>query len=310
MKIGNIQLNEGAILAPMAGYTEVGFRAVCAHQGAVMTVTEMISAKGIMYNGEKTIELLHVSPYEKLCAVQIFGSEPDIMAEAVKTDYLKNFPIIDINMGCPVSKVVKSGEGSALMKNSALASKIISAIKLAAGSRPVTVKFRLGWDNNSKNYIEFGKMAQDSGADAITLHSRTRADFYSGQADVKAWEQLKNAVNIPVIASGDIRDRHGYENALKIVDGVMIGRGALGRPQIFREILGNQDLITTWEAITLHIDELLKYYNDNYVAVNFRKHAGYYLKGINGSREIKVKLNKAQSTQEIKQILSDFLHIG
>ena len=307
MKIGNIELGTGAILAPMAGYTEIGFRAACAHFGAVMTVTEMISAKGLIYNGEKTLGLLYVSPYEKLCAVQIFGSEPDVMAEAVKTSYLKDFSIIDINMGCPVNKVVKGGEGSALMNNPALASKIISAVKNAAGNRPVTAKFRLGWDENNKNFLDFGKMAQDSGADAITLHSRTRADFYSGYADIKAWEQLKNAVNIPVIASGDIKDKQGYDDALKAVDGVMIGRGALGRPQIFGEVLGKENLLNPMYAIKIHLNELKKHYDDRMVAINFRKHIGYYLKGTNGGKEIKVLCNQAQSTDEILDLLGKVL---
>jgi tRNA-dihydrouridine synthase B len=307
MKIGNIELPKGAILAPMAGYTEPGFRAVCSYSGAVMTVTEMISAKGLMYNGEKTLELLHVSSLEKLCAVQIFGSDPDIMAEAVKTDYLKKFPIIDINMGCPVHKVVKVNEGSALMNDINLACKIVSSVKLAANDRPVTVKFRLGWDEDNKNFIEFGKRMQDSGADAITLHSRTRMQFYSGNADIRAWKQLKNAVNIPVIASGDIKDKKGFDEACKVVDGVMIGRGALGRPQIFGEILDKDNVLSPMQAVRMHLGELKKCLDDRTVAVNFRKHAGYYIKGINGAREIKVLVNQAQSVDEVLDILSKIL---
>lgn len=307
MRIGKNELAEGAILAPMAGFTEPGFRAVCAASGAVLTVTEMVSAKGLFYNGEKTIELLHTTEYEKIRAVQIFGSEPDIMAQAVQSQYLEKFDIIDINMGCPVNKVVKNGEGSALMNNLALASKIITAVKKAAGKRPVTVKFRLGWDHNNKNYIEFGKMCQDSGADAITLHSRTRSDFYSGQADIQAWENLKNAVSIPVIANGDIKDKQTYEQALRTADGVMIGRGALGRPQIFAEILDKPRDLSPIEAVKMHIGVLLRFFDPKYVAVNFRKHAHYYLKGLRNSREIKNAINQIDDIDEIIKLLESVL---
>lgn len=308
MRIGKNELAEGAILAPMAGFTEPGFRAVCAASGAVLTVTEMVSAKGLFYNGEKTIELLHTSDYEKIRAVQIFGSEPEIMAAAVQSPYLRKFDIIDINMGCPVNKVVKNGEGSALMKNLPLASKIITAVKKAAGDRPVTVKFRLGFDENHKNYIEFGKMCQDSGADAIALHARTRAQLYGGQADIEAWGKLKDAVNIPVIANGDIKDKQSYELALKIADGVMIGRAALGHPQIFSEILGKSCSLSPIQAVRMHLNELLKYFEPEETAINFRKHAHHYLKGIPNSREIKNKINQITDIDELTALLESALN--
>lgn len=307
MKIGNIDLGKGAILAPMAGFTEPGFRAVCAKSGASLTVTEMVSAKGLLYNGEKTLELLHTSEYEKVCAVQIFGSEPEAMAQAVQSPYLKKFDIIDINMGCPVNKVVKNGEGSALMQNLPLASKIITAVKQAAGTKPVTVKFRLGWDKNNKNYIDFGKMCQDSGADAIALHARTRADMYSGQADISAWEQLKNAVSIPVIANGDLRDRQACQQALEVVDGVMIGRGALGNPQVFAEVLDKSDILCPIEAVILHIEVLLRHFEPKRVAINFRKHAHHYLKGAKNSREIKDKINQTDDIDLVIELLKSAL---
>lgn len=303
MRIGKIDLGEGAILAPMAGFTEPGFRAVCAKNGAVLTITEMVSAKGLFYNGEKTIELLHTSEFEKIRAVQIFGSEPEIMAQAVQSEYLEKFDIIDINMGCPVNKVVKNGEGSALMKNPNLASKIITAVKKAAGDRPVTVKFRLGWDESHKNYIEFGKICQDSGADAVALHARTRAQLYGGEAEIEAWAELKNALTIPVIANGDIKDKQTYEQALKAADGAMIGRGALGHPQIFSEILGKTPALSPIEAAKLHISELLKYFEPKRAAVNFRKHAHHYLKGVPNSRELKNQINQTDDIGQIIELL-------
>jgi tRNA-dihydrouridine synthase B len=307
MKIGDIDLGEGAILAPMAGFTEPGFRAVCARIGAGLTVTEMVSAKGLIHNGEKTLELLHTSQYEKISAVQIFGSDPEVMAQAVQSPYLEKFDIIDINMGCPVNKVVKNGEGSALMKNLPLASKIISAVKAAAQDRPVTVKFRLGWDRDTKNYIDFGKMCQDSGADALTLHARTRADFYSGRAKIEAWEKLKNAVSIPVIANGDIKDKQSYRQALDWADGVMIGRGALGYPQIFADVLDKSVDLTLMEAVLMHINELLKYFEPERAAINFRKHAHHYLKGVPNSREIKNKINQTDDINQVIELLKSAL---
>ena len=307
MKIGDIDLGEGAILAPMAGFTAPGFRAVCARFGASMTVTEMVSAKGLMHNGEKTLELLHTSEYEKICAVQIFGSDPEIMAQAVQSPYLEKFDIIDINMGCPVNKVVKNGEGCALMNNLPLASKIISAVKAAAKTRPVTVKFRLGWDSDNKNYIEFGKMCQESGADALTLHARARAGFYSGRAEIEAWQKLKNAVSVPVIANGDIIDKRSYLQALNWADGAMIGRGALGNPWIFADILDRPVDLAPFEVVLSHISELLKYFEPKRAAVNFRKHAHHYLKGIPNSREIKNKINQTDDIGQVIELLKSAL---
>lgn len=305
MKIGNIVLPEGAILAPMAGFTEVGFRGVCANAGASMTVTEMVSAKGLIYDSKNTFELLHRSEYEKICAIQLFGSEPDVMAEAVKDEALQSFDIIDINMGCPVPKVVKNGEGSALMKNISLASKVIEACKKNT-NKPVTVKFRLGWDEGNINYIEFGKMCEGSGADAIALHSRTRAMMYSGKADVTAWEKLKKAVNIPVIASGDVVDIEGYNVAMQLCDGVMIGRGALGRPEIFAQIIG-KSYESKLSIIKEHIEILKKYFDDKYIATNIRKHIAHYLKGIKGARAIKGGLAALTTTQAVIDAVSEVL---
>lgn len=307
MKIGNIELPYGAILAPMAGYTEAGFRAVCAREGAVMTVTEMISAKGLLMDGKNTLELLQRNEFEKICAVQLFGHEPDVMAEAVLSDFLKPFDIIDINMGCPVRKVVKNGAGCALMKNPALASKIISGIKKNAGKRPVTVKFRMGWSKNLENYVEFGKMCEASGADAVTLHSRFGLDYYSGNALKNAWSKLKESVNIPVIANGDIREKPDFQNAMNFVDGVMIGRGALGRPQLFGEIRGFSSGLSVFEIIEAHISELKKYFDDEKVAINFRKHISHYLKGVYGGREVKAAASKITSTNELLALVKSVL---
>lgn len=296
----------GAVLAPMAGYTEVGFRDLCAMHGAALTVTEMVSAKGLMYKSKGTRDLLYRGTHEKIAAVQLFGREPDIMAAAAASEELSGFEIIDINMGCPVNKVVKVGEGSALMSDMPTAAKVISAC-VKAGGKPVTVKFRLGF-GGERNYIEFGKMCEDSGAAAIALHARTREQFYSGVAEDSAFEKLSGSVNIPVIASGDITTTARAEYIMRELGckGVMVGRGALGKCQVFADYAGGDiPKMTAQEALIYHMRLLSSYLPDRAVAVNMRKHIVFYLKGVRGAKEIKPLINECVSVPELERIITE-----
>ena len=235
MQIGNVTINGKLALAPMAGVTDLAFRHICREHGAALTVTEMVSAKALCYKDKKTPRLLELGADEHPAAAQIFGHEPDTMAEGAKLALEKSgCDIIDINMGCPAPKIVNNGDGSALMKDPELASKVIAAV-VNAVDVPVTVKFRKGWDEKSVNCVEFAKMAEQSGAAAITLHGRTRSQQYSGTADWDVIREVKQAVCIPVFANGDVAEP---EDAVRILahtgaDGVMIGRGSLGEPWLF-----------------------------------------------------------------------------
>jgi nifR3 family TIM-barrel protein len=238
MKIGNVLLENNVFLAPMAGVTDMPFRILCKEQGCGLLYTEMISAKGIYYNDIKSFKLAHIDPVEEPTALQIFGSEPDIMAKVAEKLSQLNTAIIDINMGCPTPKITKNGEGSALLRNPELVGKIVKEVSKAS-SKPVTVKIRKGWDDNSVNAVEIAKIAEDNGAAAITVHGRTREQFYSGKADWETIKNVKKAVSIPVIGNGDI---FSEEDALKMLkdtgcDAVMVGRGAQGNPWIFKKII-------------------------------------------------------------------------
>ena len=238
MKIDALELKSDAVFAPIAGFSEVGLRALCAELGAGLTYTEMVSAKGLMYGNEHTEDLLHTTEYEKVKAVQLFGSNPEILARAAESRELGKFDIVDINMGCPVKKIVSNNEGSALLKNPSLASDIVRAVRRSG--KPVTVKFRIGFEKNSRTGVDFARYMQDAGAAAVTVHGRTREQFYEGNADWDYIAEVVRAVDIPVIANGDVFSKEDY---IKIkahtgAAGVMIARGALGHPQIFSEITG------------------------------------------------------------------------
>lgn len=239
MNISNITIENGLFLAPMAGITDKSFRALCKNFGAGLTTTEMVSVKGLYYNSKNTFKLLEISSCEKPCAVQLFGHEPEIFKAVLKSGVLDKFDIIDINMGCPAPKIVKNGDGSALMKNLDLASQIIKAC-VASTTKPVTVKFRKGFKKNDDKLIEFAKMCEESGANAITIHPRTREDMFSGTIDLNDIKKVKESVSIPVIGNGDVVDICSYEQMSQVCDGVMIGRGAFKRPEIFSEIINSQ----------------------------------------------------------------------
>lgn len=238
LKIGTVTLPNNLILAPMAGVTDLPFRVLCAEQGAGMVCMEMISAKALSYHNKNTEELLHISPKEGLVSLQLFGSEPDLIGETAKQIEELPFAVLDINMGCPVPKVVNNGEGSALMKNPVLAGKIIEAAARAI-RKPVTVKIRRGFDMEHENAVEIAHIAQESGAAAVAVHGRTREQYYAGEADLGCIRAVKQAVSIPVIGNGDVTDVSSAKRMLEATgcDGVMIGRAARGNPWIFANIL-------------------------------------------------------------------------
>lgn len=289
MRIGNIEFKNGLLLAPMAGITDVAFRSICVNMGADAGVSEMVSALALHYRNEKTKDLLKIAPNEGIKIVQIFGHDPDVMAEICASDYLKDFDIIDINMGCPAPKIVSNGDGSALMLNMELAEKIIRAC-VGATKKPITVKFRSGYDAQHICAIEFAKMCERAGASAITVHPRTRTQMYSGNADWSIIADIKKCVNIPVIASGDIVDKETFERVKMLTncDGVMIGRGALGSPEVFSEIVGMPVIKNKADIIKEHIGLLRSYFPENFVTKHIRKHLLWYLKGEKGVSELKV----------------------
>ena len=303
MKINKIDFNNNLILAPMAGVTDVGFRELCSLYGADATVSEMLSCRAMMHNPKKTELMTISSPYEKIKIGQIFGHEPEIMAKAVASGFLDNYDIIDINMGCPAPKIVKNGEGSALMNNIPLAREIIEAcVKLS--KVPVSVKFRLGMTKDIS--VEFGEMCQEAGASFVTLHGRTTEQGYSGKADYDAIAKLKASLSIPVIGNGDVVDRESYQAMLATgVDGVMIGRGAQGKPWIFNELLGKEFEGDKFEVICRHVEVLRKHYDEDWLTLYMRKHFLWYVNGMDKASALRLKLATSPSVDESLKILKE-----
>lgn len=317
MRIGNFETPGNVFLAPMAGVTDLPFRLICKQFEASLLYTEMINAKAVCYEDKNTFDMLLVEDEEKPVAVQIFGSEPGFMAEAARTlTELNRFEIIDINMGCPAPKVVKAGDGSALMKDPKLAYEIVNKVK-AATKLPVTVKFRKGWDEQSINALEFGKLMQEAGADAVTLHGRTREQYYSGTADWEIIKELKEKLSIPVIANGDITSFEAAEKILDITkaDALMIGRGAQGNPFIFKEVNDYMESAILPKKICpkLKIDTAishyklaLKYKTQHKAVTEMRKHLGWYLKGLKNSARIKDHINKMYEPSDVINALTEY----
>ena len=249
MKIGNVELKNNIFLAPMAGITDMAFRSICKEFGAGLTYTEMISAKGIFYNDEKTYKLIEKSPNEVPFAIQIFGSDSDVMG--IASEKLSQYAdIIDVNMGCPAPKVVKNEDGSKLMKNPELVGQILKNV-VKHSCVPVTVKIRKGWDSNNVNAVEIAQIAEQSGVSALTIHGRTREEFYSGKVDLDIIKKVKESVSIPVIASGDVVDIESATRTFDYTncDAIMIGRGSLGNPWIFKEIIEGKKIEKTKQMI-------------------------------------------------------------
>lgn len=312
MKIGNVEINGYAALAPMAGVSDRAFRELCVDFGAGYVVGEMVSSKGITYHNDKSIELLALSEKERPAAVQLFGYEPQIMAEAAKIAMKYDPDIIDINMGCPAPKIAMNGSGSALMKNPPLCGEIVSAVKNAV-SVSVTVKIRKGWDKHSINAVEVAQICEQAGADAITVHGRTREQQYMPPADWEIIRQVKKAVNIPVIGNGDITTAVQAAQMFEQTncDLVMIGRGALGNPWIFKEIsmlIGHERPtlpVSTAEKISVmlrHVQKLCEYKGEYVGMREARKHAGWYFKGMRDAASLRRKAGSIEKFDDLVEL--------
>lgn len=305
MKIGNIDFEKNLFLAPMAGVSDVGFRQVCSNFGAEGCYSEMLSARAMLHNPKKTVLMTITSPKEKVKIGQIFGHEPSVMAKAVLNPLLDKYDIIDINMGCPAPKIVKNGEGGALMENILLAEKIIKEC-VKASSRPLSVKFRLG--KNSDKSLEFGRMCQEAGASFVTLHARTVEQGYSGKADYEAIARLSQSLSIPVVGNGDVVDEKSYQNMLKTgVSGVMIGRGAQGRPWVFQEVMGKKFKGDKMQVVKEHLEVLRKYYDEGWLTLYMRKHFLWYTQGVQGASEKRAEIATSGNLQQSLQILQQLL---
>lgn len=312
MKIGNVTIDNNLILGPMAGVTDMPFRMLCREQGCGLVYTEMVSAKAILYNNPNTKELLQTSKYDSPIAVQLFGSSPEIMAEIAARLEEEPFDIIDINMGCPVPKIVGNNEGSSLMRDPKLAGKIISAV-VKAVEKPVTVKIRKGFTEKDINAVEIAKIAEEAGAAAIAVHGRTREQYYSGKADWDIIRQVKEAVSIPVIGNGDVQGPEDVEDLVRQTgcDGIMIGRAARGNPWIFKQInqylTGKQpekpSLKEVKEMILRHADMLIEFKGEYTGIREMRKHIAWYTTGLPHSSELRRQVNRVETMERLELIL-------
>lgn len=317
MNIGKVKTDNNVFLAPMAGVTDTVFRLICKNFGCGLIYTEMVSAKGLFYKSENTKALMEIDPRERPGAIQIFGSDPEIMAYAAAKAEEAGADIVDINMGCPTPKIVNNGDGSALMKNPKLVGQIVGSVAKRV-SIPVTVKIRKGWDEGSVNAVEIAKIAEEEGAAAIAVHGRTREQFYSGKADWNIIKKVKEAVSIPVIGNGDI---YSPQDAKKMIeetgcDGILIGRGAQGNPWIFKRTIEylEKGIVPEEptprqrvEMLIFHLNMQIQHKGEHTGIREMRKHASWYLKGLPGSCDVKNRIFTMTEREEIEKLLNSYL---
>lgn len=312
MKLGEHELAPYAMLAPMAGVSDRALRELCRRYGAVATVGEMVSSKGLVQGSRKSAGLMVIGEDEMPCAIQLFGEEPEAMARAAEKAQEYHPAWLDVNMGCPAPKIAGGGSGSALMRNPELASRIIRAVK-SASSIPVTVKFRKGWDDAHVNAVEFAVMAEESGADAATVHGRTRAQMYAPPVDWEIIRRVKQAVSIPVIGNGDVVSPEAAKALYDATgcDLVMIGRGALGAPWLFRQVrqflsTGHYDPVPSLETrMALMVEQMtlaVRYKGEGVASREARKHCGWYISGIRGAAQLRRAAGELQTLDDVKRL--------
>ena len=312
-KIGSVEMENPFILAPMAGVTDLPFRMLCKEQGAGLLCTEMVSAKAISFHNKNTISLMQIDPSEHPVSMQLVGSEPDLMAEVAKSIEEQPFDILDINMGCPVPKVVNNGEGSALLKNPELIREIVTQVSHAV-KKPVTAKIRIGFEGYPVNPVEIAKIIEDSGAAAVAVHGRTRQQYYAGEADWDTIRRIKEAVSIPVIGNGDVDSPKKAEKLVRETgcDGVMIGRAVRGNPWIFREMnhyfatgeeLARPPLAEVKAMILKHARAQIEMKGEFIGIREMRKHVAWYVKGMKGAAKFRAQINQVESYEELEELL-------